>query len=188
MLLAGISSMVITACAPRAPNNEAISPVNAGSVQTYDGTAYRYPIRAKYPASMVVDGGCMGEGCGFSFTFTPRGNAMDNARVHVFLPAGTASAAELEGSVTGADGLIDRAGWTISSIRSEGSEDFPYDWVKTVISFSDTGGQAGYVLLGEISDQAVQVLMKYPVGRAQAYRSDAGIILESLEFEEEWFP
>src|SRR6056297_2075920 len=170
-LLTGISSMVITACAPNAPNDEtavpprakgpsataeAINPANAGSLQTYDGTAYRYPIRANYPASMVVDGGCIGEGCGFSFTFAPRGNAMDNARVHVFLPAGTASAADLEGSVMGPDGLIAGAGWTINSIRSERSEEFPYHWVKTVISFSDTREQAGYVLLGETSGQAVQ--------------------------------
>jgi hypothetical protein len=201
-LLAGSAAVMITACATHTPtsdsaqrsrageegSNEASSAADAGALQRYDGTAYRYPIRARYPASMAVDGGCMGEGCGFSFIYLPRGNALDDAKVHVFLPAGTGSAADLHGMVTGPDGLLDRAGWTINSSQQGGAGAFPYDWVETVIRFSAAPGQAGHVLLGETSGQAVQVVMTYPVDMAQAFRRDARIILESLEFEDALLP
>ncbi|MFO8153962.1 hypothetical protein [Thioalkalivibrio sp.] len=202
-LLTSITLVAATACAPEAPDKkpvpqsrqqepaaeaEPIRPGHSRILQSYDGTAYQYPIRAQYPDSMQVDGGCIGEGCGFSFTFAPRGNALDDAEVHVFLPAAAHSADDLEPSVTGPNGLIARAGWTVNDIESGRSEAFPYDWVQTVISFSGDRGQSGHILLGETSGQAVQVLLKYPAEMAEAYWRDAEIVLESLEFEEELLP
>lgn len=202
-LLASVTLVATTACAPEAPDKgpalqplqqesadqaERISPAGSRVLRSYDGTAFRYPISAQYPDSMEVDGGCIGEGCGFSFTFVPRGHALDDAEVHVFLPTAASSADDLEPSVTGPNGLIDRAGWTVNDTESGRSEEFPYDWVETVIRFSGAGGQAGYILLGETSGQAVQVLLKYPAEMAEAYWRDADIVLESLEFEEELLP
>jgi hypothetical protein len=170
------------------PQTESTSATESDNVQTYDGTEYQFPLMAKYPDSMQVEDGCAGEGCGFFFTFVPQGNALDNAEVHVFLPAGAASVADLESLVTGPNGLIDNAGWIVNSIESGDSTQFPYDWVETVISFSGDQGEAGYILLGQTSGQAVQVLLKYPAEMADEYWPAATTILDSLEFEEELLP
>lgn len=197
-LLALLTSMTLvatTACGSQVSDPEPAlqsSPeevtADSGTLQTYDGTAYQYPLRAQYPDTMEVDGGCGAEGCGFFFTFVPQGNALDNADVHVFVPAGATSAAELEPRVTGPNGLIENAGWTVNEIEPGESEQFPYDWVETVISFSDDQEMSGYVLLGETSGQAVQVLLQYPEEMADAYWPNAQTVLESLEFEEELLP
>ena len=200
-----ISLMLVTgvACTPDPPDAEtsvettpeevtpeepAAPPQDPEDLQTYDGTQYQYPLRAQYPDTMQVDDGCAGEGCGFFFTFVPQGNALDTAEVHVFLPAGAASVADLEPMVTGPNGLIENAGWTVSAIESNGSEEFPYDWVETVISFSGDQEEAGYILLGQTSGQAVQVLLKYPAEMAEEYWPAAKTVLDSLEFEEELLP
>lgn len=202
-LLMSITLVAATACAPEAPDTEPelqslqqksaadaepVRPAGSRVLQSYDGTAFRYPISVQYPNSMEVDGGCISEGCGFSFTFSPRGHALDDAELHVFLPTAASSARDLEPSVTGPNGLIERAGWTVNEIESGRSEKFPHDWVETVISFSGVRGQSGYILLGATSGQAVQVLLKYPAEMAEAYWRDAEIVLESLEFEEELLP
>lgn len=202
-LLTSMALVATTACSPQASDPqptlpsppeettvdaESTPPADPGTLQTYDGPAYQYPLSAQYPDTMEVDGGCSGEGCGFFFTFVPQGNALDNAEVHVFLPAGATSAAELESRVTGPNGLVENAGWTVNDIEAGGSEEFPYDWVETVISFSGDQEKSGYILLGETSGQAVQVLLQYPAEMADAYWPNAQIVLESLEFEEELLP
>jgi len=157
------------------------------TLQTYDGAAYNYPINAQYPDTMQAEGGCSGEGCGFTFTFAPQGNAMDDAEVHIFLPAGTATAAEQEPFVTGPNGLIENAGWTVDSTQDE-SEQFPYPWVETVINFSTDQEETGHILLGETNGQAVQVLLKYPAEMADTYWADAKTVLDTLEFNADFLP
>ncbi|TVP80256.1 hypothetical protein [Thioalkalivibrio sp.] len=203
VLLTSITLVATTACGPPAPDTEPafqgppaevtaaaepMSPTDLGALQTYDGTAYRYPLRAQYPGTMAVDDGCGSEGCSFSFTFLPQGNALDDAKVRVFLPAGATSAAEQESRVTGPNGLIENAGWAVNEIESGGSEQFPYPWVETVISFSSELKTSGYILLGETSGQAVEVLLLYPAEMAKAFWPNAQTVLESLEFEEDLLP
>ena len=202
-LLTSVTLAATVACAPEptAPEpgeqssprevtdaTEPTSDAASGTLQTYDGTVYQYPLRAQYPETMEVDGGCGNEGCSFSFTFLPRDNALDNARVEVFIPRGATSAAEQEPFVTGPNGLIENAGWTVNEIKSGESEEFPYDWVETVISFSSDHDKSGYILLGETSGQAVQVLLQYPDQMAEAYWPNALTVLENLEFKGELLP
>ncbi len=205
-VLLGLASLMLVAgaaCTPDSPDPEtSIEPApeeittetdpepspEPGNLQTYDGTQYQFPLKAQYPDTMRVEDGCAGEGCGFFFTFVPQGNALDTAEVHVFLPAGATSVADLEPMVTGPNGLIENAGWTVSAIESNGSEEFPYDWVETVISFSSDQEESGYILLGQTAGQAVQVLLKYPAEMADEYWPATKTVLDSLEFEEELLP
>ncbi|MGV2826813.1 hypothetical protein [Myxosarcina sp. GI1(2024)] len=50
------------------------------------------------------------EGVGVFFTFKPQSTLMDRAEVHIFLPDGTNTVAELEAFVTGSGGLIENNG------------------------------------------------------------------------------
>jgi len=80
---------------------------------------------------------------GVFFTFKPQGNALDSAQVHIFLPDGAATAADQEPFVTGPNGLMQSNGWLTNRIQRQGSADFPYPWVETVISFSTDQEQSG---------------------------------------------
>jgi hypothetical protein len=162
--------------------------VTPQTLLTYDGPATSYPITAQYPDTMQVDGGCAGEGCGFFFAFVPQGNALDNADLHIFLPAGVATAADQQPFVTGPNGLIENAGWIVNSVESDGSEDFTYPWVETVISFSTDQEEGGYILLGQSDGQAVQVVAKYPAEMADTYWGSARTVLDTLEFEADLLP
>jgi hypothetical protein len=155
---------------------------------TYDGPATNYPITAQYPDTMQVDGGCAGEGCGFFFAFVPQGNALDDADLHIFLPAGVTTAADQQPFVTGPNGLIENAGWIVSSVESNESEDFTYPWVETVISFNTDQEEGGYILLGQSDGQAVQVIVKYPTEMADTYWNSTRTVLDTLEFEADLLP
>jgi hypothetical protein len=159
-----------------------------GNLQTYDGAPFNFPISAQYPDTMQVDDGCAGEGCGFFFTFLPQGNALDNAEVHLFLPAGVATAAEQEPFVTGPNGLIENAGWVVDSMESGATERFPYPWVEKVINFSSDREESGHILLGAAEGQAVQVLLLYPAEMADEYWPGANTVLETLEFNPDLLP
>ncbi len=158
------------------------------NLNTYDQTASGYPVTAQYPDTMAVDGGCGGEGCGFFFTFKPQGNALDEAEVHVFLPAGATTGAEQLPFVTGPNGLMENNGWTVDSIEADGSAEFPYPWVETVINFSTDQEQSGHILLGQAEGQAVQVMLLYPAEMADAYWPSAKVVLESLGFDADLLP
>jgi hypothetical protein len=203
----GLSMVLMTACtsqntapeasepAPMAESTESMEQstptdqsIPAANLQTYDETANGIPVSAQYPDTIQASGDCAGEGCGIFFTFVPQGNALDTADVYVFLPAGTATAADLEPFVTGADGLIENAGWTVDSTESEGSTEFPYPWVETVIHFSNNTEETGRILLGQTNGQAVQVLIKYPTEMADAYWAEVRPVLDSLAFDANLLP
>jgi len=155
--------------------------------QTYDGPAFGYPLQAQYPSTLAVDGGCAGEGCGFSFTFVSPNPALAEADLHVFLPAGAATAADQAPFVTGPDGLIANAGWAVTA-TTEGSEQFPYPWVEQVIDITIDADTQGHILLGQAHGQAVQVLLQYPIAEADAYWEAATPVLSSLAFEPSLLP
>jgi hypothetical protein len=159
------------------------SPQASQTLRTYDGPAQQIPVKAQYPDIMEVSGTSSGEGVGVFFTFQPQGNALDSAAVHLFLPAGTATAADQEPLVTGPNGLMKSNGWLTNSIQRDGSADFPYPWVETVINFSIDQEQSGQILLGQIHGQAVQITLLYPAEMASAYWPAARTILDSLEFD-----
>lgn len=193
----GLLFAAMAACSPQPSISEPESSDTPGAVApeasepnllTYDGPASQYPLTAQYPDTMQVDAGCAGEGCGFFFTFLPQDNALDEAEVHVFLPAGVATAADQEPFVTGPNGLIENAGWTVDSVEAGGSEAFPYSWVEQVINVSTDQEQSGHILLGQAEGQAVQVLLLYPAEMSEAYWSGAKIVLESLEFDADLLP
>jgi hypothetical protein len=170
------------------PDSSAPAIAEDVALQTYDGAPFNYPIRAQYPDTMQVDDGCAGEGCGFFFTFLPQGNTLDTAEVHIFLPAGAATAAEQEPLVTGPNGLIENAGWTVNEMESGATEQFPYTWVEKVINFSSDRETSGHILLGEAEGQAIQVLLLYPATMADAYWPAANTVLETLEFNPDLLP
>lgn len=156
-------------------------------IQVYDEPGM--PIKAEYPDTMVVQGGCSGEGCGFSFTFKPQGNDLDKAEIHIFLPAGTATATAQEPFVTGPNGLLHNNGWKKES-ETKVAGKFPYEWIKKVISFSDPRNKdmVGKILLGETNSQAVQVMLYYPGNLETEFLANASLILGKLHFNGDKLP
>jgi hypothetical protein len=146
-------------------------------------------IRTEYPDTMAVVGTGSGEGSGFIFSFKPRGNALDKAKVHIFLPRGAATAAAQEPFVTGPNGLLENNGWKKEDASTD-TGNFPHGWVKKIISFTDPKNKdmAGKVLLGEASGQAVQVILYYPADMADAFFANTDIILGKLHFKSDKLP
>jgi hypothetical protein len=147
------------------------------------------PIRTEYPSTMEMVGTGSGEGVGFIFTFKPQGNALDQAKVHVFLPKGTSTAAAQEPFVTGPKGLLANNGWKKEGDTTSTAK-FPYGWVRKIISFSDpkNKGMVGKILLGEASSQAVQVILYYPAERGDEFLNNAKLILGKLHFKDDKLP
>jgi len=169
-----------------APSPSDVAPSN---LQTYDGPAAEIPVTAQYPADvMEVAGTGSGEGVGVFFTFKPQGTHLDEAEVHIFLPAGATTAAEQEPFITGSGGLMESNGWIVDSIQTDGSADFPYPWVEDVINFSTDREESGHILLGQVDGQAVQVTLFYPAEMSDAYWASARPILDSLEFDSSLLP
>jgi hypothetical protein len=156
-------------------------------LQIYDEPSMA--IRTKYPDTMKVEGTASGEGSGFIFSFKPRGNALDQAKMHIFLPRGAATAAAQEPFVTGPRGLLENNGWKNAGETKDTGE-FPYGWVRKIISFSDPGnkGMAGKILLGEASGQAVEVILYYPNDMGKEFMANAHVILENLHFKSDKLP
>jgi hypothetical protein len=141
-------------------------------------------IKTEYPDSMVVQGTASGEGSGFIFNFKPRENALDTAKVHIFLPRGAATAAAQEPFITGPRGLFASNGWKKSDETTDTGK-FSYGWIRKVISFTDPGnkGMVGEILLGEVSGQAVEVILYYPADRRPEFLTNAEVILGNLQFK-----
>jgi hypothetical protein len=154
---------------------------------TYDETAQGIPIKTQYPPTMTVSGMGSGEGVGVFFKFKPQGNALDQAEVHFFLPAGAKTAAEIELFVTDANGLIANNGWTLIKDATPPQE-LMYSWVKKIITFSTAQEMMGHILLGETNNQAVRATLLYPVEMSEAYWPDAKILLENVQFESNLLP
>ncbi|MGF1497965.1 MAG: hypothetical protein ACFB8W_14250 [Elainellaceae cyanobacterium] len=184
-LLTGAFTVVYAACAPQNSSSETTSEgaeqVAQTSLQTYDETASGIPVTAQYPSdTMEAMGLGSGEGVGVFFTFQPQGTHLDDAEVHVFLPAGTTTAAEQEAFITGPGGLAENNGWVIDST---GSAEFTYPWVEQVFNFSTDREESGHILLGQTAGQAVQVTLLYPAEMANAYWPSARVVLDSLAFD-----
>lgn len=163
------------------------STIAQGTTQTYDGPQYKFPIKTQYPDTMQVEGGCGGEGCGFSFTFLPQNTPLDDAEVNIFIPRGTKTAAEQAVFITGPNGLIENNVWTTTEIGTT-TKHLPADWVKNVIHFTTEDRETGQIILGEIEDQAVQVMVIYPTAMAAQFWPAAHGILESLSFDTDLLP
>jgi hypothetical protein len=146
-------------------------------------------IRTEYPGTMMAVGTGSGEGSAFIFTFKPRGNALDQAKVHIFLPRGAGTAAAQEPFVTGPRGLLATNGWQKESENTDTGR-FSYGWVKKVISFADPGniGMGGKILLGDTHGQAIEVILYYPADRAAEFLANADIILGKLQFKSDKLP
>jgi len=173
--------------AKQAPLAQKPGPKETAKLQIYDEPGM--PIRTEYPGTMEVQGTGSGEGSGFIFSFKPQGNALDKAKVHIFLPRGAATATAQEPFVTGPRGLISNNGWKNEGDTTNKSE-FPYGWVRKIISFSDpkNNGMVGKIFLGEASGQAVQVILYYPSDMDKEYRANANIILGKLHFKSDKLP
>jgi hypothetical protein len=146
-------------------------------------------IRTEYPDTMQVEATGSGEGSGFIFTFKPRGNALDQAKVHIFLPRGAATAAAQELFVTAPKGLLENNGWKKAG-ESTDIGGFPSAWVRKVISFSDPNNKemVGKILLGEASGQAVQVILYYPGSMDKEFLANSELILGKLSFKSDKLP
>jgi hypothetical protein len=159
----------------------------APKLQVYDEPGMA--IRTEYPDTMAVQGTASDEGSGFIFTVKPRGNALDKAKVHIFLPRGAATVAAQEPFITGPRGLFETNGWKKEGETTDAGK-FPYGWVKKVISFTDPGnkGMAGEILLGEAHGQAVEVILYYPTDMRAEFLADANLILGHLQFKSDKLP
>jgi hypothetical protein len=164
-------------------------PGKAGTPEllTYDEPGMA--IKTEYPGTMKVEATGSGEGSGFIFSFIPRGNALDKAKVHIFLPRKAATAAAQEPFVTGAKGLLETNGWKKAGETTAAGK-FPYGWVRKVISFTDPGnqGMVGEILLGEASGQAVEVILYYPADLGDEFLANAKLILGKLSFKSDKLP
>ena len=184
------------ACSPQTSTPVASSTIEPSATEQtaqadlliYDETANGIPIIAQYPDTMRVVGSGSGEGVGVFFAFEPQGNPLDDAEVHVFLPSGAVSAADLEPFVTGPNGLMASNRWIQEGIEKGGSERFPYGWVEKAIDFGTDMGQSGHILLGQAHGQAVQVTLLYPAEMGDAYWPAATFILQSLQFDGDLLP
>jgi hypothetical protein len=199
-LVLGTLLLATTACAtetstpvpppaalPPAAENQTDQTTQA-TLQTYDETAEGIPVKAQYPDTMIVESTGSSEGVGVFFTFNPQGNAMDEAEVHVFLPANMASTDGLMPMITGPNGLIKSNGWTLDGSRADGATEFPYPWFEMVFDISTDQEQSGHILIGQTNGQAVQVTLLYPTEMADAYWLAVKAILDSLEFEPSLLP
>lgn len=176
-----------TQAAPAKPETAKQGTEGTAKLQTYDEPGMA--IRTEYPDTMKVQGMDSGEGSGFIFTFKPRGNALDQAEVHIFLPRGAATATDQEPFVTGPKGLLANNGWKNEGETADTGK-FPYVWVKKVISFADPGNKdmVGQILLGEASGQAVQVILYYPGDMDREFFTNANLILGKLSFKGDQLP
>jgi hypothetical protein len=157
------------------------------NLQIYDEPSMA--IRTEYPGTMEVVSTGSSEGSGFIFSFKPQGNALDKAKVHIFLPRGVSTAAAQEPFVTGPQGLLASNGWKKEGETPDAGK-FPSVWVKKVISFADPGhqGMVGKILLGEASGQAVQVILYYPSDMGDEFLTNANLILGKLYFKSDELP
>lgn len=181
-----LSGLVLGACAS-AP--EMIDdPDSGGMVRTYDETDAGIPVIADYPASMRVEAAGSGEGVGVFFTSDEENRPAGEFRIHVFLPAGAATAADIEPFVTGARGLMESNGWTAGDGDGGGTGEYSLPWLRSVIPFTAEGGRCGRILLGQTEGQAVRVTLLYPCASSAAYRARAELVLDSLRFDRALLP
>jgi hypothetical protein len=151
-------------------------------LKTYDDPVMA--IATKYPSNMTVDANCAGEGCGYFFKFTPQKNALDDAEVHIFLPAGAKTAAQAE---MGLNDLIKSNGWTVAP-QATSPQEWKYPWVKKVITFSTDKEMAGHILIGETNGQGVRVTLLYPAEMSGSFTPAAKTILDNLKFKADKLP
>jgi hypothetical protein len=168
-------------------NSQESEQIPQTSLQIYDQTGNGIPVKAKYPNSIEVSSGGSGEGVGVFFTFKPQGNALDQAEIHLFLPAGAKTAAEVETYVIGVNGLMANNGWIVDKAAAA-PQDLMYSWVKKIITFSTDQEMMGHLLIGETNGQGLQVILLYPKQMANAYWPAAKTVLGSLEFEPNLLP
>lgn len=164
------------------------APTTDSKLLTYDGPAEGIPVSAQYPDTMEVMGTGSGEGVGVFFTFKPQGNALDDAEVSVFLPAGVSSTDDLMEFITGPNGLIENNQWTLDGSRSDTATEFAYPWVEMVLDISTDFEQSGHILIGESNGQAIQVVILYPAEMADEFWPAAETVLESMTFDDELLP
>jgi len=194
VLTAGLAVLLLTlvlACSNK--EEPATAPKLGPPVQEMQKTS-RYhapnlPIRTEYPDTMKVEMTGSSEGSGFIFSFKPQGNALDQAKVHIFLPRGVATAAAQEPFVTGPNGLLANNGWHQEGETTD-TAGFPYGWVKKIISFTDPGhrGMVGEILLGQDSGEAIEVILYYPAAMDKKFLTSANLILAKLHFNPDKLP
>jgi len=194
-LATGLVLALGTSCvAPETGPNDSMTTEEAGTttaqggLMTYNGPAENIPVMAQYPDTLEVMATGSGEGVGVFFNFKPQGNALDDAEVHVFLPANTPSTTELMPMITGPNGLIENNGWSLDNSRADNVSDFPYSWVEMVFDISTDFEQSGHIVIGQSNGQAVQVIVLYPAEMSDAFWPSARTVLDSLEFEADLLP
>jgi hypothetical protein len=149
---------------------------------TYDDPVMA--IATKYPKNMTLNATCSGEGCGYFFNFKPKGNALDEAQLHIFLSAGARNAAQVERGTTD---LIKGNGWTVDK-KAKPPQHLMYPWVKKIITFSAEKNMMGYILIGETNRQGVRVTLLYPKQMSNDFLPAAKTILDNLRFKADKLP
>ncbi len=153
-----------------------------GNVQTYDDPVMA--IATQYPDDMTVDANCSGEGCGYFFKFKPQNTALDQAEVHIFLPAG---AQTTDQAAIGVDELMESNGWQAAP-DTTAPADLTYPWVKTIAAFTTNQGMTGYLFIGETHNQGVRVTLLYPKEMADTFLPAAKLVLDNLQFKADKLP
>jgi len=88
--------------------------------------------------------------------------------LHIFLPAGTVTAAEQESFVTGANGLMASNGWTQVARQPASSSRFRQKWVQVVIDFKAEQGYRTYPARGRRRPRNPGDLL-YPESLSETY-------------------
>jgi hypothetical protein len=200
VLLMTVGALLSVACGPESPANETPSADGAApsvalperepvpELLSYDETALGIPLRARYPDRLDVSSMASGEGVGVFFTFKAQGDALDNAELQVFLPAGGTSPSELVELTTSAGGLIESSGWSVDATREAGTTEFAYPWAETVIDIIPAADEFGHILVGGTHGQALRTTLRYPTAQAEQYWHLVRPVLDSIEFDADLLP
>jgi hypothetical protein len=153
------------------------------TLQLFDNVAA--PFTTYYtPETIIADGGCADEGCGFRFSAkTEQNQPNDAAYLHFFIPSGSPDLVELrEMYVTGENSLMANNPTWEQTETTEGSEQYP--WVEETVSFFDSQqGAMGRIMLGEHEGQALAAIEFMEGDYGDGFGPRFQTILENLEFK-----
>ena len=124
--------------------------------------------------------GCSHEGCGYSFTFNQQNNSLDTAKIHIFIPSGVNSVEDFE-SFAGNYSLLDDPNLEMIDRETISEVVEKFDWIEKVTTYNNDSKTIYYRLLGEKSNQAIEVVLSYPEGVSNNYFDSIEPILENIE-------
>lgn len=150
-------------------------------LELYDNAAA--PFITYFPAeSVLAEGGCSHEGCGFHFSAkTETGEANDAAYLHFFFPSEALTIAQIEASYLQGEGspFASTDNWQ----RIETSAQSPqYPWVKKSMHFLDSDrNRTGRLMIGEAEGRIFVAIEVIEAEYVEGFAPRLATIYENLE-------